>query len=174
MSATQESCYPQLCRMWIIGVNVISDTYHDVVTWKLAPFSFYICHVHRHALCSYLHTSSGYQYSRTKPFSVCILNWCLLLWLRILVKAAEMLLLKPEPTHSIERKLLMRFPLPSPKDKHFFLQLIQLAEEGAETNFKLLSTKNHGVYPRGTLENTRVSYIQARLTQMLIQQRPVM
>lgn len=63
---------------------------------------------------------------------VCILNWCLLLWLRIHIKAPEMLQLKLEPTCFVERKLVMPFPLLSPKDRHLFLQLLQLAGRGRE------------------------------------------
>lgn len=54
--------------------------------------------------------------------------------------------LELEPTHFIKMKLLMPFPLRSPEDKRFSLQLIQSVGEG-ENSLGLLRTKNHGIYP---------------------------
>lgn len=66
----------------------------------------------------------------------------------------------------MEGELLMPFPLLSPKDLCFSLQLIQLPEVGVAgrtANFNILSAQNHGIYPGGILENTRIAYVQARL-----------
>lgn len=134
MSAIQESSYPEFCRIGIFWIVVISGTYHDVVTGKLASFSFSTCaQTCLVFLLTYqqLLPVSIHRTFQQMPVSV-ILNWCLLLWLRIHIKAPEMLQLKLEPTCFVEGKLAVPFPLLSPKDRHLFLQLIQLAGRGRE------------------------------------------
>lgn len=68
----------------------------------------------------------------------------------------------------------MPLPLCSPEDKHFSLQLIQSAGEGRKEQSGTSQYKEPWNIPWGILENTGIAYVRARLTQMLIQQRPVM
>lgn len=47
MLAAQEPSYPHPCRVGIvIWAVVISGTYHDVATWKMTSFFFYMCCVY--------------------------------------------------------------------------------------------------------------------------------